>query len=789
MVVAEFLNRTASLQEVDRFLAAAAAADWSRVLCVTGPQGCGKSELLRQASSRRDRWALVTVDRGELDDGSPPAPVWASLAEAIDRQAVADGFPPRRTAWSEGQRKGKAAAGLAVAVAARFFRPLAALKELGDRAGELSEAFAATDPDKAYVKQALDKVPCAIHVDHADRCGDEDWRFLSLLLATTGCVLLVEGGMGFAPPATLQARELRLAPLEESFASILFDGLPAGLGRSLREPFAATGDLKPYAALARRSGRMTSGDAGPPFATGDSLRIYSSRAVAGLLPDDRTALLALAAHLGEAITLGVLRRFLASSAGIPAPTTDVVASLRRLEDAVLAVSTSEGYRVPGTVLGVLLDDAASRTERLVRLRDWRDFYLDPARCGLPLADRRRCLQVLRQCVPLRDVVGISSTLEAVGVASPGADVRTDMATFARWLASQFDPATEPIVADACARYLYGAGWFADARDVLSAAGEPASRRARYFLAELYCTAGPRERGLRIVEHERAALGPAGDPDSELCLELVELHGLRNSDRFGDARRRFNAAMLVQRYKACRAYPVLLRSADFCLMLDEDLEACCILLEEAARLSTERRDWQEAASAYVALCQQHGYHDLSKARSFLAEAARIARSSWVEMPAVLANGAVLSLYEGTVAPEGLASLEDALVLTTDPDDEVLVRLNLLVHRMLAGDGSGSGIPELEALLAGTVRDTEIARIVHFNLERASLDLCREADARRHGAAWRGAKGPIDAAYWESRKSGARRAGVPAWRLDLPYYPVLLSHWKLGAVPFDAVPDQG
>ena len=279
-----------------------------------------------------------------------------------------------------------------------------------------------------------------------------------------------------------------------------------------------------------------------------------------------------------------------------------------------------------------------------------------------------------------------------------------------------------------------------------------------------------------------------DPAAELCLELIELHGLRNSNSFGDARRQFKAAMLIQRYKDCRAYPVLLRSADFCLMLDEDVESCCFLLEQAARISLECGEMQEAASAYVALSQQYGYHDLTKAEDCLARAEVIAQSSWVEMPAILNNKAVLALYRGEIGSEGLQLLEDALILVSDTVDEVLVRLNLLVHRMLAGERSGKGIAELEALLDGSLQDAEILRIAHFNLERACLDLARETQAGRHGSAWRAVRSSLDEAFWTFRRSGNGQASLATWRLGLDYFPVLLSHWKLGAIPFDAVHDQ-
>ena len=127
------------------------------------------------------------------------------------------------------------------------------------------------------------------------------------------------------------------------------------------------------------------------------------------------------------------------------------------------------------------------------------------------------------------------------------------------------------------------------------------------------------------------------------------------------------------------------------------------------------------------------------------------------------------------------LEDALVLTSDPGDEVLVRLNLLVHRMLAGDRSGNGIGDLEALLAGSVIDAEITRIVHFNLERASLDLGREHEARRHATAWRSVSSDIDRAFWAFRRVGRADAALPRWRQDLAYYPVYMSHWNWAPYP--------
>ena len=785
MVLRRFLNRKEDLARADAFLTDAVAGP--RVLCLTGSEGCGKSELVRHAFSLKRDWPLVSVDAAALSDGSPRPPVWSGLAEATERQEAADGFPPRRGSLAEARRLITAGAEASFAVAARVFRPVAAVRELRDRLPDAFEAFRKPDPDKVYVRRAFEQTRCAVHVDHADQCVAEDWMFLSSLLELTRCVLLLEGPRGFEPPlARARVDYLAVAALDAHHASVLFGSLPTGLGETMENAFRVSGSLKAYGEFASRLQERHS-RAGPSHGFGDGLLAYARRSFDGLLDGDRRALVALSAHAGAGVSLGTFRRYLASVNAGPAFTTDVTAVLRRLEDAVLLVRAEEGFRPPSVVMDLIERAATQRTAQLVYRQQWRDFYIDPARCGLAVTDRDRCLQAMRQCVLLQDGVGVAATLEAVGKARTDADSRSDLIGFTRWLASKFDLRAEPMVAAACARYLYSAGWFEEARDVLLAGGEPASRRTRYFLAELYCTAGPQERGIRLVEHEARQSGDRIDADSELCLKLIRLHGLRNSDRFRDARREFKQAREVQRFKTRPAYPVLLRLADSCLMADGDLDECIRLLQQSAALSMENGQFAEAASAYVALCQQYGYHDLDASEFYLAKAASLADEGWVEMPAILANKAVIALYRREVTEAGLQLLEDALILSTDLLDEILVRIDILVHRLMAGDASGSGIAELDRCLRCGQVDTEIAKAGFYNLEQACLTVGDEVSAGGYRAAWRALDSGIDAAYWRSRTHDVRPAEVPDWRLDLPYYPVLLSHWKLGTVPFDAVAD--
>lgn len=788
MALSEFLNRTEGMRRVAAFISNSASG--RRVLLVTGPAGCGKSELLRRAVAREHGWPLVSVDRATSPDGLPCATSLAeALAARIDEQAVPDGFPDRRTAMGEFRRRLGTVMEAALGVAAKASKIVAIGKEVKDRLAGAHPAFSQADPASLYVLNALRDTRCAVHVDHADGCVSADWSLLASLLATTKCVLLLEGSEAFRVTEGLSdapVDHLAVPPLDMDYATVLFDSLPASLGKTLRTDFRRSGSLKPYGSLAA-SRRTNDRDPARVESLSDSMLRYAREAFDSLSAGDRRVLIALSAHAGGAVGIGLLRRFLSGVQASAALTTDLLAVLGRLEDKVLLVRTSEGVQAPEIVLDIVGQDGSAGVVRLTFQGEWRDFYRDPARCGMGLSDQRRCLQALRQCVMLKDTVGIAATLEAVGTLHDEAGSRADSAGFTIWLASQFDLRAEPGVAAAAARHLYAAGWFEQARDVLATVGEPGSRRDRYLMAELYCAAGPHDRGLRLALHHKRSLGDRVDPDAELCLELVIIHALRNSDRFDEARRRYKSAVIQQRFHDRDAFTVLLRFADLCLMRDDDLVACCDLLERAAATAVERNQIHEAVSAYVALSQQHGYHDLDAAAHHLANAAKAAEGRWVQIPAILNNTAVLDLYRGNVLVDGLRLLEDALILSSDPLEEILIRTNIVVHRMLSGSTRADGLAELSARVVSEALDTEIRRIAHFNLEQAYRACGDEAAAIRHGATWRVLRSGIDEAFWKARGLGIRTAAVPAWRLDLPYYPVYLSHWKLGTIPFDAVAD--
>ena len=783
----EFLDRTERIGRVAAFLSEAGGP---RVLCVTGPEGCGKSELLRQAVARFDRLPLVSVDRARSPDGLPNgSSLVRSLSATIEMQAVADGFPLRRTGATEARRRLSAVAEASLGVAARVFRPVAGLVEARDRLVGLAPHLAPEDADSLYVRNSLREVRCVLHVDHAEGCDRSDWQALASLLSTTECLVLLEGGPGFSPPGDVFAHptvSLDVPSLEMDYASVLFRSMPAGIGETLTREFLGSGNLKPYAALASRRHELDR-ILPAPGSVSDSVLRFATVAYERLDTPDRQVLLALCAHAGNPVGLGMMRTFLAATRSVPPTTTELTAVMRRLDEAVLIVRTSGGVRAQDVVFGIVANDPGSSVARLVYQKEWRDFYHDPDRCGLPAADQRRCLQALRQSAVLKDTVGIASTLESIGILREEAGSRADSVSLVIWLVEQFDLVAVPEVAVAAARYLYVAGWFERARDVLLQVEGSLGRRDRYLLAELYCAAGPHRRGINMALHEQQLAGERNDADAELCLELVVLHGLRNSDRFEEARTRYGQAIHKMRFRDRVASTVLYRFADLCLMRDEDFDACRDCLERAADLAVERGQGQEAVSAYVALCQLHGYHDLDRAGHYLGEAAEAAEARWVQLPALLNNRAVIDMYRGIVDEAGVRGLEDALMLASDPLDELLIRSNIVVHRMLAGRGTRGDLAEISAGAASATLDTEIRKIVHFNLEQSCRTLGDNLDADRHGEAWRRLPSTMDSAFWRARASGTQRAGVPPFRLEIPYYPVFLSHWKTGTVPFDAVAD--
>ena len=783
----EFLNRTEPLADLAAFLSR--AGDGPRVLAITGPSGCGKSALVRQSLALNPAWSLVAVDRAPTPDGMPdPTPLACALADAIEAMAVQEGFPARRSASATARRFFVDGADVVVAVAGRFSRLAAAAKEIRDRLPAAVPSLKPGDPDALYVQSALRSRPCVIHVDHAEGCGNADWSLLAALAANTAVVLLLESASPLPLGSLLAGHrcvQMGLQRLDMSYAEALFASLPGSIGAALAPEFERSGSLRPYAEL---SGRMhlVEPAAGDRHTFAGDVKSLCRRAVERLDDGDRHFLVAISAHAGGPVPLGRLREFM-SGLDAPASTSEVLAAARRLEAGVLVVRSSSGIQVPRVVLEVIDGTRESAARRLYYRKAWRDFYMEPARCGLPAADAERCLQVLRQCVAFKDHVGIAETLEAFAIRGDEPGVVADAARLTRWLVSQFDLKREGPLAAAAAKHLYLAGAFADARDVLASAGPPASRRLRCLMAELYCSAGPFDRGIRLALRELQLAGDANLVDAELCAELVAIHGLRNSDGFAEARERYRAALLKQRYKSRPAYGVLLRFADLCLMRDEDFDDCSRRLEEAAELALRQAQPAEAVSALVALSQHHGYSDLDASAGFLDHAAALAEGSNLERAALLNNRATIALCRGEASQAGLATLEDALILCSDPLDEIIVRNNILVHRSLSGMDCLLPAAELSALLGEEPRDSELRKISAFNLE-AALASCEDRQgAARAGAAWRAIDTGIDRTYWRARENGGHPAGVPAWRMSLPFYPVLMSHWKLGTVPFDAIAD--
>jgi len=121
--------------------------------------------------------------------------------------------------------------------------------------------------------------------------------------------------------------------------------------------------------------------------------------------------------------------------------------------------------------------------------------------------------------------------------------------------------------------------------------------------------------------------------------------------------------------------------------------------------------------------------------------------------------------------------------------LLIHNNLLAWHAEAGETEevldyARGLDQ--ALTESGQIDDEIRRISHFNLAQAYELLGLEAPAGEHSRRWRQIHTGLDEQFWACRR-GEGTGPATRRRFGMRFYPIYLSHWHLGTVPFDAVPD--
>lgn len=785
-----FLNRGHSIDRVHRFLSDAPV---KRILQVVGSDGVGKTELLREAVRRQRTWRYVGVDCAETPEGGRRTALVSRVADCMDEQSGSNGFRSKRSMLPELTSSLKRSADAILNAAIQNQKSATAFRAWLERKG-LPFGIDADSPegDRYYVNLALADGPSVIHLDHADECPAEDWEFIEFIIAATQSVVFVESRMHVLPPRLRdegRSSVINVPRLELRYADALFSELPSGLKARVRADFTSNGDLRSFGELFARRDRLGQ-DAISERDLNESMRGFSRDAVERLSDEDQRLVVAIAAHVGAPVSVGVLERFLERAAA-PA-VLDLHGRLKRLDDGLLIIRSSHDVQVPASIRDVISDDGRSETLLAAARKDWREFLRTAPASEVFIPHEQRWLQMLRQCVSLHDAVGVASCLEEIGSLHRGAGSMVDSVGLVKRLLADLELADDPIVAVAFARYLYVAGWFDDARDVLAPVLGMGSRRDKYLFAELLCAAGPVNQGVVLAKQElrRLEIEQRADPDAELCLRLVLLHGLRSSNRLEEARDLYLSIVGEERFRKCAAYPVLLRFSDVCLFRDNDFPTCVQALEAAVHTASLQGQWREVTAAQIALTQQFAYRDLDKAAASLAAAMSSEEAGWSQQLTIINNLHVLGMYKGVVTQDSVRALYSSLLLTQDPLDNLLVRNNILAaHMMLDLDLDSRFVEDLEASCDASSVDSEIRKIAYFNLSALFRKSQDHRNSEKLGRAWQEIVDLVDGDYWGFRRTGLGPERLPRWRASLDYYPVLLSDWKVGTVPFEALPDHG
>ncbi|WP_164639119.1 hypothetical protein [Rhodopseudomonas sp. BR0G17] len=805
----EFLDRRPYLERLARFLDL--PPQGARLVIAGGGLGVGKTTLLRHAAKlyRNDRLYLL-CDRATPAGGLPGGIPFPELLERqLSSLGTAYGFETfddfcKSHRWSRSVKMGAEAAA-SIATKALLPGPASRLaweayeRIKASRGGNKSSKLESDDLRLLYILEKLKTVPAVVHIDHAHLLDPGEIKLILHLLDSTTSVFFIEftTAQSVQPHpdlASVKRLELNIEPLPLAYADQLFSSLPDRFARTLRDQFAKAGNLLPYddAALLRERGAAV---ADTFDASEDALAKLTEERMLNLGQPHLNALLAISAHAGP-VDRNLLVEFLGStsSGNFVALPSDVDGTLDFLDERLLAIVTTSSASCQPRVHTVVDHHADLGVIQLSFRKLWRDFYRDASTLGIFVSEADRCRQILHQCAVLNDLVGISSTLQEVG--RKGINSRNpksivnylkDVTSRLQWGNSEFSKTGLSRIALSQCHFFYDAGWFDQALECLDIASEiPPS--FQYLQVELYCATEFQARGISMADAYLSKLPKNTESlDAELCLKLIKMHGLRNSNQLASARDLYIDTVSQRKYSNLSAYPTLLRFADLCLCSDEDLPQCAQYLELAIAESERRGLRGELASSCLALGQLIGYTpNLDRAEALLNRASEIGDEVWLQRSNLLANRAVISLYRGNPTAEDLRLLEQAQVLAYDALDCLLIQVNMLIWHAVAGDFDRA--LQIEEVIAASLSkssiDTEIKRIALFNLEATNKRFGRMDAAGGYHERWTALRSGIDEKYWSARRN---EIDLDDWRCSLEFYPVYLAHWHLGLVPFQAIGD--
>lgn len=810
-----FLNRRRHLDRLSG-LFDTVGTEAGAVVIASGAPGVGKSALLREAARLvSSRYCYVYCDR-KVEGAAMGLPLPELLQRRLSALAKENGFlaydafdADKR--WLKTFVRGGEAVGL---VAAKALLPgfsadfvvegyQQARASLSKREPNSRAAVNLGDQRLVYVLAVLEHTRSIIHVDHAQELDDNELEMLVHLVDQTKALLFLEyvardGFSNHDVPSLLADRPLLVLPverLETEYADRLFASLPERFANVLREQFIKSGDLRPFDQAVSRQSRKR-GILEVFDITEDNWQRTIALSIEKLDEGRKVLLVALSAHAGP-VDRALLQEFvdtLPASAGLE-KTIELEDAIDEFDDSLLVILTATDVMCQARVSKRIDLDSRLSIMRLTFRKYWRDFYRDlPAR-QLFVSDEDRCRQLLHQCAELNDFVGIGRTLEDVGKRGIATRNPRSIVTYLQGIIEKLkfagDRRAFSRIALSQALFFYQAGWFDEALTCLLMV-EVKNRRYQYLLAELYSATEHHAKGIRLAEDYLGQLDINAEDtrDSELCLRLIIMHAMRNSNQADAARAYYLSMFHTDRFAGLDGYTTLLRYSDLCLFKDEDQPLCLQYLQQAASIARNSEQWDEYASVCLSLVQQLGYTNaLDEADAYLSEVESIAQELWLQHATLLANRAVLSMYRGTSDLDDLKRLKQALVLSFDPLDRMLIQINILVWHAAVGDFAEAARIALPIYRSAQNKslDTEIRRIALYNLGRLEQALGNEEKATTLSDLWISLDSGIDAAYWRFRREGTSPHSALCRRYQMIFHPVFLAHWHTGLVPFNAIAD--